>query len=189
MNETEAVQCVFEHWFDDAPADIELHDLASTTDAKTNEDVIVAVITVPEAVFECDEHSDGGISSVVSAVGYAHTHLVDHADFSHPVEAVVMLRGKSGEPLFKLYAFRSAVTWIREHIYRNLTLEQWLALIFETSQRPDSYEQAVHGDWIPEYELDWREQDVPAADEFDAQVDYEYWSSGHVPYPGGDGDT
>lgn len=56
---------------------------------------------------------------------------------------------------------------------------QLLAMVYDTVHVPESIEDSE--DWVPEYDLDWRNVDDP--EEIGAGVDFEYWSSGKVSYP------
>jgi hypothetical protein len=147
--------------------------VAMTTDAETNEEFLNVVALASPNQFDDPVAIRSAVLSVLLS---AYVPLVE-AGFEYPLEAVVFLAVPDPPPVL---ATRTAVVWAREHIEDNLTLEQLLALVFETTQQPDDPETA-RDDWVPEYDLDWRQVDDP--EPFGADVEYEYWSQGKVPYP------
>lgn len=148
-----------------------------TTDEQTDEEFLSLGIGVPASI-PPTEHPRPYLAPVVQA----YVVLVDEAGLDYPLEAPASVHPPSQpETRVACGCFRVAVLWAREHVHGNYTLEQLLNLVLRTYKRPTSVAEAAT--WVPEYPLEWRSEDPKPADEFEAQVGYEYWRGESVPYP------
>lgn len=155
---------------------LEVGEMMIVDDEVTNEQFLGVILVFPPTEDAAGPENVLKASASVTAGAFAQ--LVNQG-FDYPMEVVVYTHHPT-KGLLPVLAFRVAVTWAREHIDGNYTLEQLLALVFDNVHGPEDIKDAEG--WVPEYDLDWRNVDEP--EDVGAGVDYDYWSGGKVPYPG-----
>lgn len=178
-NTAENVRTVFEQLCADTPFGIDMIEI--TDDAQTGEQFLSVLVSVHPRV-----GPEKARRKAIRPVFQAYARLVAEAGLDYPLEAVLRLAVETDDGIPLLGTFRCAVTWVREHVNDNLTLEQMVALIFETGRGPEDVATATSGEWEPGYDLEWRQAEPLPADEFPAETPYEYWAGKSVEYPGTD---
>lgn len=178
-----AIREHFENALDGSDNPVQLGAMEMTDDEETGEqflDVVALVTDNSEDVLQPDV-----IREMVAAPAISiYVPLVAEHGFDYPLELIAYADMTPALPgTLPLMSFRCAVTWAREHFNGNLSLEQLTELVYQTQNAPADIEDAS-SEWVPEYPRDWRQKEPRPADEYPASVDYEYWTSGSVDYPG-----
>lgn len=178
-----AIRGLFEDAFDDSEHPVQLGAMEMTDDEETGEqflDVVALVTDTSEDVLQPDV-----VREMVAAPAITiYVPLVAEHGFDYPLELIAYVDMTPALPgSLPLMSYRCAVTWAREHYHGNLSLEQLTELVYRTQNAPENAEEASN-EWVPEYPMDWRQKEPRDADEYPASVDYEYWTSGSVEYPG-----
>ena len=170
--QVDALKGLFSKQIENTPSDIEVSvlEVAIVTDEKTNEEFFE--VALGAHALEADDPMEL-LQAAAAPVVSTYAELVERG-FDYPLETVVFL-GAESFPTLPVLAFRASVMWVREHIHGNYTLEQLLALVYDTVHGPENMEDA-EDDWVPEFGLDWRSVDDP--DDIGAGVTFEHWTSG-----------
>jgi len=174
----EQLRRIFESGFEHEEFDIQIEGLELCDDAETGEQFLEVVVSVPLSV-----SSEGYQKHVpyIRPVALRYTQFVEKTGFDYDCEVYAGVRADG--KMLPYGTARIASAWSLQHIKDDLSLEQYLTMILETIQQPESPREAASG-WVPEYDLDWRAQEPVEKTEFDAETPYDYWNSGQVPYPG-----
>lgn len=180
---TQAIRGLFEDAFDGGEHPVQLGAMEMTDDEETGEqflNVVALVTDTSEDVLKPEVVRNMVATPAISI----YVPLVAEHGFDYPLELLVYVDMTPALPgSLPLMSYRCAVTWAREHAHGNLSLEQLLDVVLQTQTAPDDVETSTSG-WVPEYPRDWRQKDPRPAEEYPASVDYEYWTSGSVEYPG-----
>lgn len=174
----EKLERIFESGFENESPDLRLEGLDLCDDAKTGEQFLEVIVSVPMTV-----STDGYQKHIpyIRPITVRYTQFVNLIGFDYDCEVYANVRTDGGQLPYG--SARIASAWALQHIEGDLTLEQYLTMVLDTIQQPDNPQDAASG-WIPEYDIDWRSQDPVSATEFDAETPFDYWNSGQVPYPG-----
>lgn len=169
----------FREHCDDGPEPYEVVNVGVVEDDETGDSVLAVVLTIPKSFAE--QLNEVPIRTIVPTV-YSYSTLVRDASFPLPVDVTIAIRSSNGRPAYSVVGYRIAHEWMADHVAGDMSLEQLGAAIAQTITAPESGA-AIRAGWVPTYDADWRDQDVPDAEEFGHSVDFEYWSEGRVPYP------
>lgn len=178
-----AIRGLFEDAFDGNEHPMQLGAMEMTDDEETGEqflDVVALITDSSSDVLQPDVIRQMVVPPALSI----YVRLVAEHGFDYPLELLAYGDMSPALPgTLPLMSYRCAVTWAREHFHGNLSLEQLTELVYQTQNAPGDIEAAA-SEWVPEYPRDWRQKEPRPAEEYPANVEYDYWTSGSVEYPG-----